>query len=167
MKDQLLAKARQIKALFLDVDGVMTDGSFWLTPKGEEIKQFHTQDGVGLKALQQQGIIIAILSGRNSETVAHRMRELDIQHVHQGLTTKLTTYQQLRAQLQLQDHEIAYMGDDLPDLPVLTQVGFSIAPANAAHAVQAQVDWVTQRAGGAAAVREVCDLILQAQQHAT
>lgn len=167
MHQSLLQKAKHIKALFLDVDGVLTDGSFWLTPRGEELKQFHTQDGVGLKALQQLGITIAILSGRDSETVTHRMRELNIQHVYQGLEAKLPTYEQLRDQLQLQDHEIAYMGDDLPDLPVLTQVGLSIAPANATQPVQAKVDWVTQRTGGAAAVREVCDLLLQARQHAT
>lgn len=167
MSTPVLEKAKHIKALFLDVDGVLTDGSFWLTPTGDEIKQFHTQDGVGLKALQQRGILVAILSGRSSETVAHRMRELNIQHVYQGLETKLTTYQQLRERLQLQDHQIAYMGDDLPDLPVLAEVGLSIAPANATQAVQTRVDWVTQRSGGAAAVREVCDLILQAQQDAT
>ena len=161
----ILQKARQIKALILDVDGVFTDGRFFLLPNGDEIKQFHTQDGVGIKALQAAGIFIGIISGRASETVTRRMNELNIQHVYQGIDTKIAAYNDLKHRLKLEDHQIAYMGDDLPDLPVLHCAGLSVAPANASTSVLKKVDWITTRAGGDAAVREVCDMILKAQGH--
>ncbi|OGO93077.1 MAG: hypothetical protein A3F41_04280 [Coxiella sp. RIFCSPHIGHO2_12_FULL_44_14] len=163
MQHTLLQKAQNIRAFFLDVDGVLTDGGFYLTPQGDELKRFHTHDGLGLKQLQQHQIHIAVISGRNSKTVTHRMRELNIPHVYQGISSKLTAYQQLLRELQLTDDVIAYMGDDLPDLPVLTRVGFSIAPANAVASVKQQVDWVTHRDGGNAAVREACEFILFAK----
>lgn len=165
MSLSLSHKAREIRAFFLDVDGVLTDGSFYLTPQGDELKRFHTHDGLGLQRLQQQGILVAIISGRHSETVAHRMRELKIQHVFQGITTKLTAYEALLQQFKLSDQAVAYMGDDLPDLPVLTRVGFSIAPANAVLPVRQKVDWVTNREGGNAAVREACEFILFAKNY--
>jgi 3-deoxy-D-manno-octulosonate 8-phosphate phosphatase (KDO 8-P phosphatase) len=161
----ILEKARQIRALILDVDGVFTDGRFFLFPNGDEIKQFHTQDGVGIKALQAAGISVGIISGRASDTVTRRMQELNIKHVYQGVETKIAAYNDLKHLLKLETHQIAYMGDDLPDLPVLMSAGLSIAPANACLSVLKKVDWVTTRAGGDAAVREVCELILKAQGH--
>lgn len=165
MNPEILNKAKQLRALFLDVDGVLTDGSFYLSPSGEETKRFHVHDGLGLQRLQQQGIQIAIISGRTSAAVTHRMRELNITHVYQGITSKLVIYTTLREQFKLTDAEIGYMGDDLPDLPPLEQAGLSIAPANALPLIQQKVNWVTKRCGGNAAVREVCDTILLAQQH--
>lgn len=159
----LIQKAQNIRAFFLDVDGVLTDGSFYLTPQGDELKRFHTHDGLGLQRLQEDNIQIAIISGRKSDAVTHRMRELNIQDVYQDVASKLTVYKTLQQKLNLTDEAIAYMGDDLPDLPLLERAGFSIAPANAVFSVRQKVDWVTQRKGGHAAVREACEFILLAK----
>lgn len=160
MNQLISEKAKEIRALVLDVDGVFTDGTFYLAPNGDELKCFHTQDGVGLKQLQKIGIIIAIITGRKSETVSHRMRELGIDHIYQGIKNKMEAYTQFATAQNLKDSQIAYMGDDLPDLPLIECVGLGIAPANAVAAVKAKATWVTQRRGGDAAIREVCDFIV-------
>jgi len=164
MTELITEKAKKIRALFLDVDGVLTNGSFALTAEGTEIKQFHTHDGYGLKQLQQQGIVVAIISSRNSQAVTYRMQELNISHVYQGVATKISIYEKLLLDLKLNDEQIAYMGDDIPDLAILKRVGLSIAPANAVTEVKQNTAWVTQRSGGQGAVREVCDFILAARQ---
>lgn len=149
-----------IRCLILDVDGVLTDGTIWLTEQGVELKRFHIHDGVGIKRLQNAGVTIAIISGRNSGSVSARMAELQVRHVYQGCADKLKVFQQLIQELGLQSTEVAYMGDDLPDLPVMQQVGLSIAVANACPAVKAVAHWCTEKSGGQGAVREVCDRLL-------
>lgn len=155
-----------IKCLILDVDGVLTDGTIWLTEHGTELKRFHIHDGVGIKRLQNRGIIVAIISGRSSGSVTARMAELQVKHVYQGCADKLPVFNELIHQLGLQPAEVAYMGDDLPDLPVMERVGLSIAVANACPEVKAIADWHTEKSGGRGAVREACDRLL-AQQMAT
>jgi 3-deoxy-D-manno-octulosonate 8-phosphate phosphatase (KDO 8-P phosphatase) len=164
MTDLLTKKAKALKALFLDVDGVLTDGTFFLTPDGQEIKRFNTQDGFGMKQLQKHGVMIAIISGRKSKTVDHRMKELDVGYVFQGIDSKINIYKQLQTKLSLKDNQIAYMGDDLPDLRLIEQAGFGIAPNNAVIRIKTAADWVTTHNGGFGAVREVCDFILNAQR---
>lgn len=167
MNPVVLEKIKHIRALVLDVDGVFTDGHFYLAPNGDEIKCFHTHDGLGLKRLRESGIVVAIISGRKSETVTRRMHDLGIKHVQQGISKKDVAFQQLMQQLNIASHQVAYMGDDLPDLSVMECVGLSIAPANAVDAVKDYADWVTARDGGNAAIREVCDVILSIQAKVT
>lgn len=156
----LLQKARQIKLLILDVDGVLTDGRIYLNEKGEESRAFHVHDGLGIKRLMKAGIQVAIISSRNSPLVKYRMQELGVQLVYQGQKDKLATYEQMLSELGLTDEVVAYMGDDLPDLPVMARVGLPIAVANAVAAVKKQAFWHSTHSGGEGAVREVCDIIL-------
>lgn len=149
-----------IKCLILDVDGVLTDGAIWLTEEGTELKRFHIHDGVGIKRLQNAGVIIAIISGRASASVTARMAELQVRHVYQGCSDKLAVFNELIHQLGIKASETAYMGDDLPDLPVMRAAGLSIAVANACAEVKAAAQWHTEKTGGAGAVREVCDRLL-------
>lgn len=161
---QLQQKAAQIKLLILDVDGVLTNGTFWLGPNGEEYKSFHTHDGYGIKALQRAGVKVAVISGRNSQAVHQRVKELDIEHYYPGCSDKRKVYEELVKAHQLQAHQVAAIGDDMPDLPILEAVGLSVAVANATAPLKNAVDWVTQNPGGQGAVRELCDLILNAQR---
>lgn len=156
-------KAAKIKLLILDVDGVLTDGRLHYTQQGEELKVFYVHDGLGIKLLQNAEIVVAIISSRQSEIVTKRMYDLGVTHVYQGQTDKLPAYRKLITQLNLRDEQVAYLGDDLPDLPVMKHVGLSIAVANANIAVLQQVDWITTKSGGAGAVREVCELIMLSQ----
>jgi 3-deoxy-D-manno-octulosonate 8-phosphate phosphatase (KDO 8-P phosphatase) len=149
-----------IKCLILDVDGVLTDGAIWLTEHGTELKRFHIHDGVGIKRLQNAGVIIAIISGRSSASVTARMAELQVRHVYQGCPDKLAVFNELIHQLGIKASETAYVGDDLPDLPVMRAAGLSIAVANACAEVKAAAQWHTEKTGGAGAVREVCDRLL-------
>ncbi|MBR6027115.1 MAG: HAD-IIIA family hydrolase [Neisseriaceae bacterium] len=151
-----------IKMLILDVDGVLTNGNIMLLPTGEEVKVFNTQDGHGIKMLQEAGIDVAIITGRDSPACAFRANQLKIKYYFAGIADKLEAFRQLLQQSNLSAGQCAYMGDDLPDLPVLKQVGLSIAPSNAHKKVLEAVDYVTQRTGGDAAVREVCDGLLKA-----
>lgn len=153
-------KARKIKWLLLDVDGVMTDGGIILSG-GLEIKRFHVQDGLGINLAQRAGLRVGILTSRESEAVARRARELEIEEVSQGCSTKLEAYLQVLERYGLKDEEVAYMGDDLPDLPLLRRVGLAFAVANAVPEVKRQADHVTQKAGGEGAVREAVELLLR------
>ncbi len=153
-------KIKNIKLLILDVDGVLTDGTFYLSNEGVELKGFHTQDGLGIKLLQKAGIDVAIISSRKSKAVEIRMAELGVTHVYQGIASKLSAFDEIMNILSLTADKVAYMGDDLPDLPVMKKVNLSIAPANAVTVVKQQADWKTARRGGQAAVREVADTIL-------
>lgn len=158
-----LSKARLIKLLICDIDGVMTDGSLFFGDNGMEYKAFHARDGLGIMMLQRSGIPLAIITARTSEVVAHRMKNLNIDLVFQGQLSKLQAFEQLCQQLDLSPEQIAYVGDDLVDLPVMKQVGFSIAVADAhEHVIQA-ADWTTQHNGGHGAVRNVCELLMTAQ----
>lgn len=160
---EAIQKARDIKLLVLDVDGVLTDGRLWYGNDGEELKAFHIQDGLGIKLLQRNGVDVAIITGRTSQLVARRGAELGIKHIVQGREDKLVALRTLTSELNLSLEEIAYAGDDLPDLSAITAVGLGIAVANAMPYVAQHAAYKTVRNGGDGAVREICDLILQAQ----
>lgn len=155
------ASKKNIKTMILDVDGVLTDGKIYLDAAGNESKSFHTQDGYGLQKLQSAGIKLAIISGRNSAAVTRRMQELKIQHVYQGIQDKMACYQQLLQSLQLNPEQIAYIGDDLPDLEVMKAVGLALTVANAVPEVKSIATYCAQRSGGNGGVREICDWLLQ------
>jgi 3-deoxy-D-manno-octulosonate 8-phosphate phosphatase (KDO 8-P phosphatase) len=158
-----LEKARQIKLLVLDVDGVLSDGSLLYGNGGEEIKSFYTPDGVGIKLLQQGGIPVAIITGRRSEIVTRRARELGIEHVIQGRDDKLSALLELLAGQTLDISEVAYMGDDLPDLAAIKACGLGMTVAGSDAFVADHADWRSQLPGGGGAVREACEFILQSQ----
>ncbi len=159
----LVEKAKKIRLVIFDVDGILTNGILTFTCQGHEHKQFHAHDGQGLKLLMDSGIQIGIITARQSTVVKNRMDELGVKHVYQGNGDKLPAYEDLKKQLQLSDEEIAYMGDDLPDLPMLRRVGLAITVPNAPNIIHQYAHWVTRLKGGKGAVREVCDFILEAQ----
>lgn len=161
----LLAKAHNIKALLLDVDGVLTDGGLYFTETGETSKRFNTLDGHGLKMLQRAGIEPVIITGRDSAALRMRLQGLGIAHAHFGVEDKHTAAMTSLHSLGLNWSQTAAMGDDWPDLPMLMPCALSCAPPQAHHEVLARVDFVTHTAGGHGAVREVCDLLLQASGH--
>lgn len=145
-----------------DVDGVFTDGRFYLSNDGVESKAFCTQDGFGVRKLLRAGVHVAVISGRSSHAVALRMSELGVPHVLQGIADKVAAFDELLTKLQLSHGQCVYTGDDVPDLPLLQKAGFAIAVANAVDEVKAVCDYTTRCPGGFGAVREVCDLILRA-----
>ena len=159
---ELLLQAQGIKVVFFDVDGVLTDGGLYFTEAGETLKRFHTLDGYGLKLLQRDGITPAVISGRDSEPLRLRLQALGIAHVQLGTENKRPAAEQMLAALGLSWQEAAAMGDDWPDLPVMQRAAFACAPPNAHLEVRAIAHHVTQAAGGAGAVRELCDLLLVA-----
>lgn len=161
--NELIKKAEKIRLLALDVDGVLTDGRLYFSEDGGELKSFDTQDGHGIKMLQQAGIACAIITGRNTQLVARRAKNLGIVHLLQGREDKLVALRELTTSLNLPLDSVAYAGDDWPDLPAILAAGLGIAVANAHEALLQRADYVTQKAGGRGAVREVCDLILKAQ----
>jgi 3-deoxy-D-manno-octulosonate 8-phosphate phosphatase (KDO 8-P phosphatase) len=158
-----LQKARSIQLLVLDVDGVLTDGRLWYGNDNEELKAFHIQDGLGIKLLLRAGIDVAIITGRSSALVARRGSELGIRHVVQGREDKLVALRALCAELNIELSAVAYVGDDLPDLSAIRAVGLGATVANGHHLVVAHAAYKTARNGGDGAVREICDLILKAQ----
>ena len=155
-----LDKLGDIRLVAFDVDGVFTDGRFYLADDGTETKAFHTQDGYGVRRLLTSGVEVAVISGRKSGAVERRMTELHVPHVVLGCKDKVAAMDELAAKLGLDVSACAYVGDDLPDLPLLEHVGFSIAVANAVPALQERCDYVTSKPGGFGAVREVCDLVI-------
>ncbi len=160
-----LERARRLRLVVFDVDGVLTDGRLWYGPRGEELKAFHVLDGYGLQLLAHRGIGAALLSGRSSSAVAQRAAELGLQHVIQGVADKRPAFDGLLAQLGVGADQAGYMGDDLPDLPVLAHCGFACAP-RAAHAqVLRLAHYVADAHGGRGAAREVCEYVLRAQGH--
>ena len=160
MSDGKLAKIRLVA---FDVDGVFTDGRFYLSNAGVESKAFYTQDGFGVRQLLATGIDVVVISGRNSDAVEKRMSELGVTHVIQGCGDKVAALDRIIADLGITPAECAYVGDDIPDLPLLNHVGVSVAVANAVSELRQQCDISTSAAGGHGAVREVCDLVLAAQ----
>lgn len=160
---QIVEKAKKLKLLILDVDGVLTDGRLFFDNEGAEYKCFHARDGHGMKLLQLTGVRIAVISGRQSDTVALRMKNLGVEYVFQGHENKRAAFAELIATTGLTPEQCAYVGDDLLDLPIMQCVGLSIAVQDANFAVKERADWCTSLAGGEGAVREVCDLIMQAQ----
>lgn len=163
LSPRLKNKAKKIKLLILDVDGVMTDGSIILDSQDNEIKAFHVRDGHGIKMAQGVGIEIAIISGRESRVVERRALELAIKEVYQKALNKIDVYEKMLKKFGLKDDEVAYIGDDINDMPLLKRVGLSIAVADADKRVKEIVDYVTEIDGGRGAVREVIDVILKAQ----
>jgi len=151
----------RIKLLLLDVDGVMTDGRIIYVNDGGEAKAFDVKDGHGLKLIQRAGIQVGIITGRHSDIVARRAAELGIELVYQGIKDKRLPFREILEKLGLEPSEVAYVGDDVVDLPVLRQVGFSATVADAVDDVKAYVDFVTSRPGGRGAVREICDFLLK------
>jgi 3-deoxy-D-manno-octulosonate 8-phosphate phosphatase (KDO 8-P phosphatase) len=156
-------KARPIRLLALDVDGVLTDGRLWYDNGGEELKAFHIQDGLGIKLLQSTGVTVAIITGRQSALVARRAAELGIRHVIQGREDKLLALRALCAELQLTLTEVAYLGDDLPDLSAIRSVGLGMTVADGRELVATHASYRTTKPGGFGAVREACELLMQAQ----
>ena len=160
---EALEKARKVRLLIMDVDGVLTDGRVLFGPDGSQSVFFNVQDGSGVKYLRRAGIRIAILTGRHTEAVAARARMLGIEEVVQGAKVKLEGYESIRRRAELADAQIAYVGDDLPDLPVLRRAGLAVAVADAAPEVIEAADLVTQAQGGRGAVRELAEFLLKAQ----
>ena len=158
-----LERARRVRLMVFDVDGVLTDGRLWYGPKGEVMKAFHSLDGHGVKLLQQAGIAAGILSGRSSAAVALRAAELGVAHVLQGIEDKRPAFAALLARLGLEPREAGYMGDDLPDLPVLAYCGFACAPREACAQVLRGAHYVASAPAGGGAAREVCDFLLRSQ----
>ena len=156
-------KAKAIKLLICDVDGVMTDGSLYYDDNGYEFKAFNSLDGHGIKMLKSTGVDLAIITGRTSNIVIHRMKNLGIETIYQGQENKLEAYQLILNDTGLAPEEIAYIGDDVVDLPVMMKVGFSIAVAESHAFVMEHADWVTTRTGGHGAVRDTCEFIMDAQ----
>ncbi|MEM1173226.1 MAG: HAD-IIIA family hydrolase [Pseudomonadota bacterium] len=150
-----------------DVDGVFTDGRFYLSDDGIETKAFSTQDGYGIRQLLKAGIHVAIISGRKSRAVERRMSELGVEHVYLGSTDKMAVFDELTETLGVGAEQSVYVGDDIPDLPLLTKVGFSIAVANAVRAIREYCDYTTELPGGNGAVREVCELVLASRDART
>ncbi|MDT8441267.1 MAG: HAD-IIIA family hydrolase [Desulfuromonadales bacterium] len=151
----------RIRLLLLDVDGVMTDGRIIYDNQGNELKAFNVKDGHGLKLLQRAGIRVGIITGRQSQVVARRAEELGIDLLYQGAKDKRLPFAEILERLDLQPEEVAYVGDDLIDLPILRRVGFAAAVADAVDEIKPYVDLVTRRRGGCGAVREICDHLLK------
>jgi 3-deoxy-D-manno-octulosonate 8-phosphate phosphatase (KDO 8-P phosphatase) len=160
---KIINRARQIRLLLLDVDGVLTDGSLYYGNNGEELKAFNIQDGLGIKLLQKNGIKVGIITGRSSELLARRARELGIELVVQGREDKLTALNEVLDTCDYKMDEIAFLGDDLPDLAVIRRVGLGVAVANARPVVAENALWQTETRGGCGAVRELAEFILHAQ----
>lgn len=156
-------RARAIRLLVLDVDGVLTDGRLHYGPRGEEWKVFHVQDGLALASAQRAGLQVAVLSARVSVAVSQRMTDLGVREVHQGVANKAEFFATLIRRLGLTPAQVAYMGDDLPDLPLLAAAGLALAPGDAALEVREVAHWVARRSGGAGAVREAVEAILRAR----
>jgi 3-deoxy-D-manno-octulosonate 8-phosphate phosphatase (KDO 8-P phosphatase) len=163
MTTELMQRGKQIKLAVFDVDGVLTDGRLYFLQDGSEMKAFNTLDGQGIKMLIASGVTTAIISGRTSSMVERRAKSLGIEHLIQGREDKLVVLDQLLATLNLDYEEVAHLGDDLPDLPIIRRVGLGMAVANAASFVRQHAHGVTQARGGEGAAREFCELILRAQ----
>jgi 3-deoxy-D-manno-octulosonate 8-phosphate phosphatase (KDO 8-P phosphatase) len=155
-------KMEKIKLLLLDVDGVLTDGRITYDNSGHELKSFDVKDGHGLKMLQRAGIKTGIITGRSSAVVELRAQELGFDFLYQGAKVKLEPYREILAAAELTDDQVAYVGDDIVDLPVLRRVGFSATVADSMNDVKPLVDYVTERNGGRGAVREICDMLIKA-----
>ena len=160
---EVIQRASKVRLLICDVDGVLTNGQLFFTPSGDELKGFHARDGHGIKLVQRAGIETAVISGRRSPAVALRMDSLGVRHVYQGHEHKLAAFEELLAKLEIKPDETCFVGDDLLDLTLLRRVGLAVAVADAHFTIQKAVHHTTELPGGFGAVREICDLILYAQ----
>ena len=167
ISDEIIARARQIKLLLLDCDGVLTDGGLYYTFDGKRVlegaKVFHIRDGQGLKLAREAGLKLGVISGRISPALTARARELQIDRLHQGIDDKLSVYEQIKIADGFSDDQVAYVGDDLADLPVMRRVGLAIAVADAVDEILECAHFVTNKPGGRGAAREAVELILKAQ----
>lgn len=159
----LTARAARVRLMIFDVDGILTDGGLLYGADGEQLKRFNVLDGHGIKQLQQSGVATAIISARQSAIVSRRASDLGIAHVHQGVHDKHAAFIALLAHLQLTPDACGFIGDDVIDLPILSQVGFAASVPNGHPDVRSRVHYVTQAGGGQGAAREICDLIMRAQ----
>ncbi|MDO5069884.1 MAG: HAD family hydrolase [Neisseria zoodegmatis] len=160
---EIQARAARIKLLIMDVDGVLTDGRIFIRDNGEEIKSFHTLDGHGLKMLQAGGVQTAIITGRDAPSVGIRVKQLGINHYYKGIHDKRAAYADLREKAGVEEHECAFIGDDVVDLPVMVRCGLPVAVPEAHWFTLKHAAYVTRNSAGNGAVRELCDLIMQAQ----
>jgi 3-deoxy-D-manno-octulosonate 8-phosphate phosphatase (KDO 8-P phosphatase) len=158
---ELRSRLSQVKLLALDVDGVLTDGGLYYTDTGEELKKFNVKDGLGLKLLMQAGIDVAIITASTSTSVVHRAKKLGINYTFIGVENKLSVLEKLCQQLNITLEQVAYMGDDLNDIPVLKAVGCPLTVADAMSANKSSAIYITELFGGQGAVREICDRLLQ------
>ena len=163
IQDRIIEKAKAIKLLILDVDGVLTDGRIIYDDKGGELKCFDAKDGHGIKLLMRSGIELGIISGRESRAVGYRAKELGISILYQRIFDKVRVYEKILEEKGLADNQVCFIGDDLVDMPLLKRVGFSVAVVDGSEYLKEVVDYVTVKNGGNGAVREVCELILKAQ----
>ncbi len=161
--DHIIEKAKKIKLLILDVDGVMTDNRLFYNDEGVETKTFYTRDGHGMVLLQKSNIEIGIITGRKSQLVTNRMKDLKVKHVYQGVPDKLPTFTKLVEELGLELDEIAYVGDDILDLPILMRIGLSVTPSDGDDEVKPRVDYISKYEGGRGCVREVCEILMRSQ----
>lgn len=161
--NQALQRAKNIRMLVLDVDGVLTDGSININSNGEDFKKFNVKDGLGIKLLQKAGISIGIITGRTSEIVAQRAQELGITVLYQGQRHKVPAWNDLLQKQQLTADKVAYMGDDLPDYPLLKRAGLAATPYNGIQELEPIIHWRSKYHGGDGAVRELAEFILKAQ----
>jgi 3-deoxy-D-manno-octulosonate 8-phosphate phosphatase (KDO 8-P phosphatase) len=159
----VLNRAAKIRLVIFDIDGVMTDGRLFFDREGQEYKGFHSRDGLGIKLLRKTGVETAVISGRYSPAVEKRMDSLGINHIYQGFQDKLPAYESLCKELGLSPEQVAHVGDDLLDLPLLRRVGLAVAVSDAHPCIRSHVHWITQNPGGFGAARDVCDLVMRAQ----
>ena len=158
-----LDRAKRVRLMLFDVDGVLTDGRLWYGPSGEAIKAFSTLDGQGMRLLLQTGAAVALLSGRRSDAVSARAAELGVTHVLQGVEDKIGAFETLAAKLGFSASEAGFMGDDVLDLPVMRRCGFACAPREAHELVRAHAHYLASSPAGGGAVREVCEFLMRAQ----
>ncbi len=161
--DDILDRARRVRLVIFDVDGVLTDGSLFIGDDGQEYKAFNSRDGHGMKMLRNSGVEVAIITGRTSEVVKHRVADLGITHVYQGQLDKVAAFEHLVQRLGMDHAQTAYVGDDVVDLPVMRRVGFAVAVQDAHELVRKHAHWQTPNGGGRGAARDVCELIMEAQ----
>ncbi len=159
----ILQRAAQVRLVIFDVDGVLTDGSLFFGDDGQEYKAFHSRDGHGMKMLQETGVEIGIITARTSQVVEYRMNNLGIRHVYQGKLDKLPAYDELVAKLGLAPQQVAYVGDDVIDLPVMRRSGLAVAVQDAHPLVKQHAHWISEHGGGRGAARDVCEFIMRAQ----
>ena len=163
VSNEVLARAKTIKLVIFDVDGVMTDGGLTIGDDGQEYKTFNTQDGLGMKLLKASGVQLAIITGRTSNVVKQRSESTGVAHFYQGVDDKLVAFNDLIAKLSIKPEETAFMGDDVVDMPPMLRCGLAVSVPAAPESVKSRVHYVTVREGGHGAVRELCELIMQAQ----
>lgn len=163
LNDALLARAKAVRLVLFDVDGVLTDGRLYVDNRGEEYKAFNSRDGHGLKMLQRNGVEVGIITGRSSQIVEHRTRELGIRHVRQGCADKLPVYEQMVSELKLGHEQVAFVGDDVVDLPIMLRAGLAVCPRDGSFLVRRHSHWVTPSEGGRGCARDVCELLMLAQ----